>query len=98
MLIGNHVLVYADTTAQGRGLRASGGGRAKGRRLELRPLDRSRCAEHVGEIVTRFRSCARPTGGGYGLTIDDPAQRFKGAKRRPRCRRISQYNAANNAL
>jgi hypothetical protein len=41
--------------------------------------------------------CARPTGGGHGLTIDDATQRFKGAKRRPRCRRISQYNAANKA-
>jgi hypothetical protein len=29
-------------------------------------------------------SCARPTGGSHGRTTDDPAQRFKGAKRRPR--------------
>jgi hypothetical protein len=26
--------------------------------------------------------CGRPTGGRHGLTTDDPAQRFKGAKRR----------------
>jgi hypothetical protein len=30
-IVGDHALVYADTTAQGRGLRASGRGRAKGR-------------------------------------------------------------------
>jgi hypothetical protein len=28
-------------------------------------------------------SCARPTGGSHGLTTHDPAQRCKGAKRRP---------------
>ena len=27
---------------------------------------------------------ARPTGGSHGLTTDDLAQRFKGAKKRPR--------------
>jgi hypothetical protein len=26
--------------------------------------------------------CARPTGGSHDLTTDDPAQRFKGAKRK----------------
>jgi hypothetical protein len=31
-------------------------------------------------------SCARPTGGSHGLTTHDPAQRFKDALRRPRCR------------
>jgi hypothetical protein len=30
-------------------------------------------------------SCARPTGGSHVRTTDDPAQRFKGAKRRLRC-------------
>jgi hypothetical protein len=35
------------------------------------------------EVVVSV-SCARPTGGGHGLTTHDPAQRFKDAKRGPR--------------
>jgi hypothetical protein len=35
-------------------------------------------------------SCARPTGGSHGRTTDAPAQRFKGAKRRPRQRGAPQ--------
>jgi hypothetical protein len=56
-----------------------GWGNAKGRSpvaWELRPHDRSRCAEHGGG--------ARPTGGSHGLTTDTPAQRFKGTMRWPR--------------
>ena len=30
------------------------------------------------------RCCARPTEGSHGRITDDPAQRFKDAKRRPR--------------
>jgi hypothetical protein len=36
------------------------------------------------EVAACFPGCARPTGGRHGLTTDDPVQRFKGAKRRPR--------------
>src|SRR5215208_4724015 len=56
-------------------LGASGRDEAKGRRLELRPYDRSRCAEH-GRM-----GCARPTGGSHGLITEGPAQRFEGARR-----------------
>src|SRR5215217_5450538 len=54
-----------------------GRGRAKGRSpvaFELRPDERSRCAEHLGEIVTRFPRCAHLTGGSHDLTTDDAAQ------------------------
>src|SRR5829696_9012744 len=62
-----------------RGLRASGRGRAKGRRLELRPHDRSRCAS-TGEATLAHRVGARPTGDRYVRTTGAPAQRFKDAK------------------
>src|SRR5215203_3296254 len=42
------------------------------------------------------KCCARPTGDSHGITRG-PTQRRGGAKRRPRCRRMSQYNAANKA-
>src|SRR5215217_5580633 len=29
-------------------------------------------------LDARYIECARPTGGSHGLTIDDPAQRFRG--------------------
>src|SRR5215207_9484087 len=35
-----------------------------------------------GELYLCVVWCERPTGGRHGLTTDDPAQRFKGAKRR----------------
>jgi hypothetical protein len=47
----------------------------------LRPM-REAGAPSTEEVVAV--SCARPTGGSHGSTTDDPAQRFKGAKRRPR--------------
>jgi hypothetical protein len=37
-----------------------------------------------------FVWCARPTGGSHGLITHDPAQRFKGAKRRPRWKRMGK--------
>jgi hypothetical protein len=37
--------------------------------------------------------CARPTGGSHGLTTEDPAQRYKGAKRRAAPRRGPQSAA-----
>jgi hypothetical protein len=36
------------------------------------------------------KCCARPTEGSHGLTPDDPAQRFKGKKRRPRYKRLGK--------
>src|SRR5215204_3546654 len=39
-------------------------------------------------------SCARPTGGSHVLTTHDPAQRFKGAKRRAAPRKVSQGSGA----
>ena len=50
---------------------------------ELRPYDRSRCAEHGG-LLACFPRCARPTGGSHGRITRGPAQRFKEAKRWPR--------------
>ena len=42
-------------------------------------------APNAGELQAFMaRVCARPTGGRYGRIPDDPAQRFKGKKRRPR--------------
>src|SRR5215208_6578922 len=54
--------------------------RTVGRVRELRPYERSRCAEH-GRM-----GYARPTGGSHARTTRGPAQRIKGAKRRPRQR------------
>jgi hypothetical protein len=39
-------------------------------------------APSMGELYLCVVWCGRPTGGRHGLTTDDPAQRFKGAKRR----------------
>src|SRR5215207_1851253 len=41
-------------------------------------------APSTGCCRYRLAWCARPTGGSHGRTTDDPAQRFKDAKRRPR--------------
>jgi hypothetical protein len=72
-----------------RGLRASGRGRAKGRRLELRPMIEAD-APSTEEVVSV--SCARPTGGSHGRTTRGPAQRFSGAKRRPGPRRTPAFS------
>jgi hypothetical protein len=63
--------------------------------LELRPYERSRCAEH-GELQVCFPWCARPTGDSHTRTTRGPAQRFEGAKRRPRCGGWVKNNAAND--
>jgi hypothetical protein len=39
-------------------------------------------APSTGECT--HTECARPTGGSHGRTTEAPAQRFKGAERRPR--------------
>src|SRR5215203_211277 len=65
-------------------------GKAKGRRkvaCQLRPYERSRCAEHVGVSVSS--ECARHTGGSHGRTTGQRAGRTKFAgetneKARPR--------------
>ena len=47
---------------------------------ELRPYERSRCAEHGVRVNTALgKECARPTGGSHALTTDAPEQRFNGA-------------------
>jgi hypothetical protein len=40
-------------------------------------------APSTGGLMAYVACCARPTGGGHGLTTDDPAQRFKDAERSP---------------
>src|SRR5215204_2610610 len=57
----------------------------RGELWELRPYDRSRCAEHVGATVCCTKCCARPTEGSHGRTTGARAQRRGGAERRPRC-------------
>ena len=48
---------------------------------ELRPYERSRCAEHgVTANSALGKECARPTGGRHGRTDEGPAQRAEGAK------------------
>ena len=50
---------------------------------ELRPYDRSRCAEHgVTANSALGKECARPTGGRHGRTTDAPEQRFNGVNLR----------------
>src|SRR5215208_4401587 len=44
---------------------AWGRGKAKGRRLELRPHDRSRCAEHGGVAGTDWHDVRVPPGGSW---------------------------------
>jgi hypothetical protein len=39
-------------------------------------------APSTGRLLAYVACCARPTGGGHGLTTDDPAQRFEGAELR----------------
>jgi hypothetical protein len=46
---------------------------------ELRPYERSRCAEHKEVDVCLGKRCARPTEYSYGRTTNAPAQRFNGA-------------------
>src|SRR5215207_7365980 len=50
---------------------------------ELRPYERSRCAEHgvIGQVCVG-KECARPTGGSHALTTDAPEQRFNGVNLR----------------
>ena len=53
----------------------------------------------TGELQESMaRVCARPTGGNHGLTTDDPAQRFKGAMRRPRATGHRGSSAAKESI
>jgi hypothetical protein len=49
---------------------------------ELRPYERSRCAEHGVTVHALGKECARPTGGSHALTTDAPEQRFNGVNLR----------------
>jgi hypothetical protein len=57
--------------------------------------ERSRCDEH-GRVVAV--SCAQRTGGAHGLTTDAPAQRRRGALRRPRCSSGVRNNATRDSI
>jgi hypothetical protein len=56
-------------------------------------------APRTGEVVACFPGCARPTGGSHVLTTHDPAQRFKGAKRKAaRMRMGKRENSAAKGI
>ena len=75
-------------------------GKAKGRgsvSRELRPHERSRCAEHGG-LLACIPWCARPTGGSHTRTTGDLTQRFMGAKRRAAPRKGVLKGAAKGII
>src|SRR5215213_2355319 len=53
-------------------------------------------APSTGELQVCFPWCARPTGDSHTRTTRGPAQRFEGAKRRPRCGGWVKNNAASD--
>jgi hypothetical protein len=77
---------YLQRSAQA-GLAASGRGKAKGRSLvggNSDPMSEPVRRARGGLLAARYIECARPTGDSHICTTDDPAQRFRGAKLRPR--------------
>jgi hypothetical protein len=47
-------------------------------------------------MLSQVAGCAHPTGGSHGLTIEGPAQRGEGAKRRPR--QVQQVPSAAKSI
>ena len=55
-------------------------------------------APSTGRLLAYVACCARPTGGGHGLTTDGPAQRFKDAKAKAAPRRGAPKSAAKGII
>ena len=63
---------------------------------ELRPMIEAG-APSTGSFVTELSGVCPPAGGSHGRTTEAPAQRSKGAKRRPRCR-MGPPSAAEDSI
>jgi hypothetical protein len=80
---------------RGEGLGHRGGAERRAGGWRSDPM-READAPSTGELQVCFPWCARPTGDSHTRTTRGPAQRFEGAKRRPRCGGWVKNNAAND--